>query len=241
MKLVHTHPWPKDKYEAIEIQRELAKSIEILPNYDDINQIVSVDIAYGKNADIVFASAVLCTFPEIEEIERRSHYSEVTFPYIPGMFYFREGPAMIKALEKLDQQPDLIIVHGHGIAHVKNCGVASMIGVGFDIPTIGCSRKLLTGSVRDILPAKGSSQPIISQNKEVGIAYRTKENVKPLFISPGHKCDMPFAKDIVVRNLRGYRMPEPLRFAHLSANKYKRYIEKKFDGKTIYFNETNDD
>ncbi|HDL01095.1 MAG TPA: endonuclease V [candidate division Zixibacteria bacterium] len=241
MELVHSHPWATNKYEAIEIQRELAKSIEILPNYDDINYIASVDTAYGKNADIVFASAVLCTFPEIEEVERRSHYGEVSFPYIPGMFYFREGPTIIKALEKLNQQPDLLIVHGHGIAHVKNCGVASMIGVGFDIPSIGCSRKLLTGFVKEIPSTKGSSQPIIYRDREVGIAYRTKDNVKPLFISPGHKCDIPFARDIVVRNLRGYRMPEPLRFAHLSANKYKRYIEKKFAAKPIYLNEANDE
>ena len=239
MHLIHTHPWPTEKNEAIEIQKELAKLISILPNFDEINYIASVDTAYGTNADILFASASLCTFPEIEEIERRSFYSKVTFPYIPGMFYFREGYAMIKALEKLEQQPDLIIVHGHGTAHIKNCGVASMIGVAFDIPAVGCSRKLTVGSVKEIAQDKGSSQPILYQNKEVGVAYRTKDGVKPLFISPGHKCDIPFAKDIVVRNLRGYRMPEPLRYAHLSANKYKRFIEKKFEGRTIYFNETN--
>ncbi len=237
MELIHTHPWPTDKYQAIEIQKELAKSIEILPNYDDINLIASVDTSWGKNADTVFASAVLCTFPEIEEIDRRSYYSETTFPYIPGMSYFREGQTMIKALEKLEQQPDLIIVHGHGIAHLKNSGIASLIGVGFDLPAIGCSRKLLIGSVKEIQLTKGSCQPINYQNKEVGVAYRTKEAVKPLFISPGHKCDIPFAKDIIIRNLRGYRMPEPLRFAHLAVNKYKRHIEKKFAGKTISFNE----
>lgn len=233
MELVHTHPWTTDKFQAIEIQQEMAKAIEILPNFDDINYIASVDTAYGKNAETVFASAVLCSFPEIEEIDRRSQYDEMQFPYIPGMSYFREGPTMIKALEKLEQEPDLIIVHGHGLAHLKNCGIASMIGVGFDIPSIGCSRRLLTGSVRDINPAKGSSQPIMYQGKEVGVAYRTKDNVKPLFISPGHKCDIAFAKDIVIRNIRGYRMPEPLRFAHLSVNKYKRFIEKKFAGQLI--------
>ncbi len=116
-----------------------------------------------------------------------------------------------------------------------------MIGVGFDIPTIGCSRKLIAGYIKDIDRAKGSSQPIIYQGKEVGVAIRTKDNVKPLFISPGHKCDLEFAKDIVSRNLRGFRMPEPLRYAHLAANKYKRYIEKKFAGKDMFFNETNED
>ncbi len=239
MELVQSHPWPKKKHEAIEIQCELAKLIEILPNYDDINLIASVDTAYGKDANIVFAAAVICTFPEIEVIEKRTFYEKLTFPFIPGMFYFREGATMIKALEKLTLQPDLIIVHGHGLAHLKNCGVASMIGVGFDIPTIGCSRKLLSGTVKELPPIKGSTQPIIYQNKEVGVAYRTKDNVKPLFISPGHKCDLPFAKEIVGRNLRGFRMPEPLRYAHLGANKYKRFIEKKFKGKPIHIKDEN--
>ena len=234
MEFINQHKWPENKFEAIDIQRELAENIQILPNYDDVKLIASVDTAYGKNADIVFASAVVYTFPEIEEVERRFHYAEVTFPYIPGMFYFREGPTMISALEKLESDPDLIIVHGHGIAHTKRCGVASMIGVGFDKPTVGCSRKLLVGHHREVPPPKGSYQPIIYQDKEVGIAYRTKDNVKPLFISPGHKCDIPFAKEIIVKNLRGYRMPEPLRFAHQSANKYKRHIEKKYQDKKMY-------
>ena len=240
MELVRSHPWPTDKQEAIEIQSELEQLIEIHQNYDDINYIASVDTAYGKDANIVFAAAVLCTFPEIEVKERRTYYDELTFPIIPDMCYFREGAAMIKALEKLEQQPDLIIVHGHGTAHKKNGGLASMIGVGFDIATIGCSRKLLCGTVKEIPPTKGSTQPIMYQNKEVGIAYRTKDFVKPLFISPGHKCDLPFAKEVVGRNLRGFRMPEPLRFAHLAANKHKRYIEKKFAGKKIYIKNEDD-
>lgn len=234
MEFLRQHSWPNDKYEAIEIQQTLAEQIQIHPNYDDIELIASVDTAYGKNADVVFASAVVYTFPEIEEVERRFHYCEVKFPYIPGLFYFREGPAIVAALEKLESQPDLMIIHGHGLAHVKKCGVASMVGVGFDLPSIGCSRKLLVGQHREVHPTKGSSQPIFYQGKEVGLAYRTKDNVKPLFISPGHKCDIPFAKEMIVKNLRGYRMPEPLRFAHLSANKYKRHIEKKFGNKKLF-------
>lgn len=231
MELVRDHEWPKNKQDALQIQRELAQYIQILPNYDDIKTIVTVDTAYGKNADSIYAAAVAFSFPEIEELEKRFYYTEVTFPYIPGLYYFREGQVIIKSLEKIDLDPDLLIIHGHGIAHMRRCGIASMIGVVFDKPTVGCCRKILAGQYRELSPVKGSFQPIILKDKEVGVAYRTKDNVKPLFISPGHKCDTPFAKEIIVKNLRGFRMPEPLRFAHQSVNKYKRHVEKKLEHK----------
>lgn len=215
----------------MDIQRALSEDVEISDNFSDVNLIAAVDTAYGNNAELVFASAVVTTFPEIEEVEKTVQYDQVAFPYIPGMFYFREGPSIIKALEKLENEPDLIIVNGHGLAHPKNCGSASMIGLAFDKPSIGCARKLHYGTHRDIPPTKGSFQPLILGNREVGYAYRTKDDVKPLYISPGHKCTLEFARDIIVRNLRGYRMPEPLRFAHQSVNKFKRHIEKKLKEK----------
>jgi len=64
------------------------------------------------------------------------------------------------------------------------------------------------------------------RDMEIGVAYRSKDNVKPIYISPGHLCDHRLSRDFVVRCLRGYRLPEPLRFAHLMANKYKRHMEK---------------
>ncbi|MFQ5452747.1 MAG: endonuclease V [Candidatus Zixiibacteriota bacterium] len=221
------HHWPENKFEAIEIQKKLAEKIQIDGNYDDIKLIAAVDTAYGKNADLIFAASVLVTFPEIEEVERTFQYEPVNFPYIPGYFYFREGHVIINTLAKLKCEPDIIIVHGHGIAHPRRCGIASLIGLAFDKPSIGCARKLLTGNLRQVSPTKGSYQPIILNSKEVGIAYRSKDNVKPIFISPGYKCNLNQSKDIIVKNLRGFRLPEPLRIAHLIANKFKRHIENK--------------
>jgi deoxyribonuclease V len=226
VQLTKYFDWPLNKIDAIDIQKEMAKKVEIFSNFDDINLIAAVDTAYGKNAEVIYASVVLIKFPDIEEIERRFQYEKVSFPYIPGMFYFREGEAIEKVLQKLDTEPDLLIIHGHGIAHPLRCGLASQIGIGFDKPSIGCARKLICGNHREVGEIKGNSQPIYYKDKEVGIAYRSKENVKPIFISPGHKCDVKLANEIIVKNLRGYRMPEPLRLAHLFANKFKRHIEK---------------
>jgi deoxyribonuclease V len=195
-------------------------------NLSEPKLIGAVDTAYGYGGEKLYASAVVMTFPDLEEVARMSQFCEVTFPYIPGLFYFREGPAIVDALAGLSVDPDVIIVHGHGIAHERSCGLATHVGLEFDIPTIGCSRRLLTGTHRPLGDAKGSSQPIIYRRKEVGKAIRSKEKVKPLYISPGNGCDLNYCVDIVTRCLRGYRLPEPLRLAHLLANKFKRYKEK---------------
>lgn len=219
--------WPKNRSEAAAVQASLADKVELLSHYKEINTIAAVESAYGLNAETVYVSVVVCTFPEIKEIERKVHYGPVGFPYVPGMFFFREGEVIIKALEKLEKEPDLLMVHGHGIAHPVRFGMASQLGVTFNKPSIGCCRKLLTGYHRDIEAAKGSYQKMTYQGKDVGYAYRSKDGVKPIFISPGHLIDLEQSKDIVVRNLRGFRLPEPLRFAHQSANKFKRQIENK--------------
>jgi len=227
LEYINLHDWPTDKIEAVELQNQLAGKIEKHGNIDNLCLVAAVETSYGKNSDYIYASAVVTTFPEINEVARTVHYTRLDFPYIPGLFYFREGPVILSALEKIKQDPDIIIVHGHGYAHPGRCGMASLVGLAFDKPSIGCARKLLTGFHRPVEPRKGSQQPITINFREVGIAYRSKENVKPIFISPGHKCNLTQARDTIVQNLRGYRMPEPMRLAHLFANKYKRHREQK--------------
>ncbi len=221
------HEWPTTREEAYAIQEEMAGRVELYANTQSPQLIAAVDTAYGYNAGTLFAAVVVTTFPEIEIVERTYHYGPLNFPYTPGLFYFREGPVIIEALGRVNSDPDLVIIHGHGLAHPKRCGMACSIGLTFDKPTIGCTRKLLTGYHRPVGEAKGSCQPIMIRSKEVGLVYRSKDNVKPIFISPAYKCDLNQAKEIIVQNLRGYRLPEPLRLAHLFANKFRRQIEKR--------------
>jgi deoxyribonuclease V len=179
---------------------------------------------------MLYACGVIMTFPELREVERVFAQGPPGFPYVPGMLYFREGPVLSQTLNNLTQTPDLIIVHGHGTAHPLRCGLASHLGVVFEVPTVGCCRRLLSGRHREVPEVKGSSQPILLGSRQVGLAYRSKDNVKPIFISPGHLCDLPTALDIIKRCLRGFRQPEPLRLAHRMANKHKRRTEKKNRG-----------
>ena len=209
------------------MQAEVAGQISLVNHVSEPQLIAAVDTAYGRGGEMVYAAAVVTTFPEVEEVERSSASARAVFPYVPGLLFFREGPVVVEALAGLKVEPDLIIVHGHGVAHPRRCGMASHIGVLFDVPTIGCCRKLLVGRHRPIATTKGHYQPIVLGDKVLGRAYRSKDGVKPIFVSAAYKCDLDTAQDIVVRNLRGYRLPEPLRLAHLFANKYKRYTEKK--------------
>ncbi len=227
MKYINSIDWPTSKTEAVKMQEEMAGKIELFGNFDNLKLIAGVDTAYGKNADTVFASVVVMSFPEIEEVERAFQYDPVTFPYVPGLFFYREGATILKALSKLEFEPEVIIIHGHGIAHPRRCGIASQVGLILEKPTIGCARKMLCGHHKPVAPSKGSFQPMTLKTREVGLAYRSKENVKPIFVSPGHRCNLEQARDIVVRCLRGYRLPEPLRLAHLFANKFRRRTEAK--------------
>jgi len=232
------HSWPATKKEAYTIQDEIASLVQLHANTVSPELIAAIDKAYGQNGEMLYVSVVITTFPEIEVVERAYHYGPVNFPYVPGLFFFREGPIIVEALTKVKNDPDLIIASGHGMAHPKQCGLACHIGIAFDKPTIGCARKLLAGHHRPVSETKGSYQPIIISSKEVGLAYRSRENVKPIFISPAHKCSLEQAREIVVQNLRGFRLPEPLRLAHLFANKYRRHIETQGVQKGKFGNET---
>ncbi len=222
METRELHPWPETRAEAYAIIEEMVTRIEPGMAGEDPNLIAAVDTAHGPGGEVLYACAVVVTFPELEEVDRAFFHAPVRFPYEPGLLYFRDGPIITGALSQLISNPDLIIVQGHGQAHPLRCGVASHVGLVFDRPTIGCARRLLAGRHRPVAPAKGSYQPITIGSKEVGVAYRSRADVKPLFISAGHRCDSAQARDIVVRCLRGFRLPEPLRLAHQLVNKQKR-------------------
>lgn len=219
------HEWPETIADALAIERRLAERVVVGPDRETPASIAGIETAYGTGATRIYASAVLLRYPSLEEIGRSSAWKEVVFPYVPGLFYFREGPAVLEALANLPSRPDVVLVHGHGRSHMRRCGMASMIGVVMDLCTIGCSRRLLAGRHRPVATARGSCQSIRIERETVGYALRTKEGVKPLYISAGHRCDLSDARRLVWQSLTGYRLPEPMRLAHLLANKYKRHME----------------
>lgn len=223
--------WPRTKAEAQVMQAEAAVQVVLRNEVGEPHVIAAVDTAYGEDGEYVYAGAVTVSFPEMREVERATSQARVAFPYVPGLLFFREGPAIVEALGGLTVEPDVIIVHGHGLAHPERCGMASQAGVLFKRPTIGCCRKLLAGKHRPVGEAKGNCEEIMLGNTPVGWAYRSKDRVKPIFLSPGHRCDLATAREVIVRSLLGFRLPEPLRLAHLFANKHKRLVESRLSGR----------
>ena len=146
------------------------------------------------------------------------------FPYIPGLLSFREAPILLRAFRKLKSNPDIILFDGQGIAHPRHFGLASHMGLILGKPSIGCAKSRLVGEYSSVENTAGAYSKLVYGNKVVGAVLRTKKNTKPIFVSPGHKTNLSFAIRIAMKTCRGYRIPEPIRQAHVYVNDVRRTL-----------------
>jgi deoxyribonuclease V len=165
---------------------------------------------------------------KLELIEAVNASLKLDFPYIPGLLSFREAPVLIKAFQKLKNTPDVTLFDGQGIAHPRGIGLASHMGLILGYPTIGCAKKHLAGSYGPIPDAKGDYSPLKSDGRIIGAVLRTRERVKPIFVSPGHAITVKESIQVVLDTCRGYRLPEPTRQAHLAVNRFRIVKSKHF-------------
>lgn len=214
--------WPKDIKGARRIQEILRWKAEIIPLKKPPKKIAGVDAAFSQ--DKVIGVACLYTYPNITFIEEADSATKVLFPYIPGFLSFREGQAVIRAINGLKNKPDIIIFDGQGIAHPRGLGIATHIGVLLGIPTIGCAKSRLVGEYEEPDYKKGKWSFLRYNGEIIGAVLRTKDNVKPLFISPGHRIDLRTSIDIILNCAQKYRIPEPLRKADFISKKIKRTL-----------------
>lgn len=208
------HSWEVSVEEAIQIQENLRHQVILKRTFEEVNRIGGADVAYSKGRNSLFGAIVVLSFPKGGTLEIATARGEISFPYISGLLSFREGPILIKAFEKLKIKPDVMIFDAQGIAHPRGFGLASHIGLWFDLPSIGCAKTPLLNDFVSPGSSKGSFELICKEGKEVGAVLRTKEKVKPLFISPGHKIDLETSIQIVLSTCPKFRIPEPLRRAH---------------------------
>jgi deoxyribonuclease V len=211
--------WPGNILEARETQERMSGKVRILPLREDPRFIAGVDAAFSENR--VIAAACLYTLPDLVCIERAHARKTLAFPYVPGYLSFREGPAIIEAVGRLKQRPDIILVDGQGIAHPRRIGIASHLGVVLDIPTIGCAKTRLVGAYQDPAFQKGKWSALYHEGEIVGAVLRTRDGVRPLFISPGHRIDLGSAVRLVLACVKTYRVPEPLRCADQASKRSK--------------------
>ncbi|QIQ22048.1 deoxyribonuclease V [Zophobihabitans entericus] len=179
------------------------------------------DVGFEQDGEITRAAIVVLKYPSFEVMEYQIARIPTTMPYIPGYLSFREYPALLKAWQQLKQKPQLLFVDGQGVAHPRRLGIASHLGLLLDIPTIGVAKNRLCGK-HDILPEEvGSHVALIDKQEQIGWVLRSKKRCNPLYISAGHRISHNTALNWVEKCLKGYRLPEPTRFADAFASNKK--------------------
>ena len=219
-----SHPWNLSPTQAVTLQRKLRHQVRIEPYAGKPTLIGGSDVSFNKYEPTVYAGFVVLDARTLGIVDRACAAIEVSFPYIPGLLSFREVPALLEAWKALRTKPDVLVFDGQGIAHPRRLGIASHAGLLLDWPSIGCAKSLLTGIYDEPGAMAGASSPLLDRftHEQIGVVYRTKNNVKPVFISPGHRMDMESAVRILAATVRGYRIPEPTRQAHLYVNEVRR-------------------
>jgi len=230
MKQTMLHSWNVTPAEALQIQKELSRRVVIEGGPGNISVIAGVDCAFSRDDNTGYCAIILFSFPDLTIIEEQYHHGDIPFPYVPGLLSFREGPLILETYKKLTRKPDCIIFDGQGIAHPRRFGIAAHMGLWLDVPAIGCAKSRLYGSHDGPGSTSGSSSPLSDKNGEqIGIVFRTRDNVKPVYISPGHRVGFESAQIIISRCTGKYRIPVPTRIADIKVGEYKRSLISNID------------
>jgi deoxyribonuclease V len=219
------HSWDLSYSQARELQTRLASKVKFTPVKKKPKLIAGLDCALSKDGQKIFAAVVTLKLPDLELIETVGAVRKLTFPYIPGLLSFREAPVCIEAVEKLKSRPDIFIIDGQGIAHPRRLGLAAHLGLFFNKPTIGCAKSRLIGSFEEPPFIKGTYSPLMDGEDCIGAVVRTRDNIKPVFVSVGNKCLLDEAVMITLACTTKYRLPEPTRLAHQTVGKLKLNIK----------------
>jgi len=214
MRIEKLHPWNVTPAEAVKIQKDLKERVSLIDDFNKIELVGGVDVKYKKGSAKATAAAVVLSFPGLEVLETQVVEGEVSFPYVPGLFSFREIPLLIPALEKLKTTPHVMLVDGQGIAHPQRMGLAAHLGILMNIPTIGCAKSRLLGTHEEPVKEKGAYAYLYDKAEVIGAVLRTRTNISLVYVSIGHKISLPTAVELVLMCTTKFRIPEPLRTAH---------------------------
>ena len=223
MQIKQRHHWNLNTQQAKAIQLELAQQVSQHDEFGEVKLIAGTDVGFEDNFSITRAAIAVLSFPELELIEYQVAKRPTSMPYIPGYLSFRECPALLMAMEKLQHSPDLILCDVQGIAHPRRFGIASHLGVLTNMPTIGVAKSRLIGQHATVGEQKGDWQPLTDNNDTIGAAMCTRDNTLPLYISPGHKVSTATAIDFVLNSCTRYKLPETTRWADAIASNKKLY------------------
>ena len=208
------HRWDLRPDEAAKVQADLRGRIKLDWDGREVKLVAGIDMSLTD--DKAHAAVVILRYPDLAPVEGVTADAPLVFPYVPGLLSFREGPAILAAHAKLQHQPDLYVFDGQGIAHPRGMGIAAQMGLWLERPTIGVGKSKLYGKFEEPGPNAGDMADLIDPRTKqvIGAVLRSRERSNPLFISPGHLIDVAHAVQFVRACLRGYRLPEPTRWAH---------------------------
>ncbi len=207
------HPWRVTPAEAKRIQLRLRRRVELRDDRRAIHRVAGADVALDLARGRAIAGVIVYRFPQMTEVERAWAVRPLTFPYVPGLLTFREAPALLAAFAKLRHDPDVIFFDGHGYAHPRRFGIACHLGLLLDCPSIGCAKSLLIGTHREPGAAAGSRALLRENGQTIGVVLRTREGVKPVYISAGHRISLRRAVTLARAVCDGWRIPRPTREA----------------------------
>lgn len=213
MKYLRLHGWKVTSREAAKIQLQVRERLELSDRLPVVQRVAGADLAFDLARNQAIAGVVIYRFPEMEEIERVWGESEIEFPYVPGLLSFREAPGLLKVFERVKNAPDLIFCDGHGYAHPRRFGITSHLGVLLDTPTIGCAKSLLVGEHGPLASSAGAWTELRDKGEVIGAALRTRTDVKPIYVTQGHRISLGTALKFVKAVVDGYRIPRPTRDA----------------------------
>ncbi len=216
------HSWDLTPAEAVQLQRELAGRIDVRTPLAGPRLVAGADVSYNRFSPTLYAAVVVLRSDDWSIVETQTAVGPSPFPYIPGLLSFREAPILLEAFAKLQDQPDAVMCDGQGLAHPRRFGLACHLGLWLDIPCLGCAKSLLTGKYKEPRKKAGSLAPLRDGAEVIGSIVRTKTGIKPVYVSAGHRLDLPSAVRLVLASCRGYRLPEPTRQAHLHVNALRR-------------------
>ncbi len=215
------HRWAVTPRRAIAIQRALASRVRRSGRRHRLRFVAGVDNAFTKDGALCIAGVVIWDAHSGGVLEERVAVRELRFPYVPGLLSFREAPAILAALRKLQTEPDVLMCDGHGLAHPRRFGIACHIGVLCDSPSIGCAKSRLVGAHREPGRRKGATAELTADGEVIGCVVRTQHDIRPVYVSVGHLLDLQTARQVVLESATKYRL-EPTRLADKLVGRVKK-------------------
>lgn len=215
MRVRRLHRWTIDYREAVAIQEHLAGQVVEGPSLDRVRLVAAADVSGGRAGEWISAAVVVADAETMEVLEVRFAHERATWPYVPGCLSFREVPVLAKALRQVRLRPDVVLCDGQGRAHPRRLGLACHLGLMLELPTIGCAKSLLIGTVMgEPGRQRGSRAALMDGGEHIGTVLRTRTDVRPVYVSVGHRIDLAGAERWVLATATRYRLPEPSRRAH---------------------------